>query len=61
MESSSFALDVHAHAIVVPVRILALAPVAAQGVPGGKCLFYADLKHSLCLLIGRPASTRSSR
>ena len=41
------ALDVHAHAIVVAVRILALALVAAQGVSGRKCLFHADLKHSL--------------
>ena len=45
MESSCRSLHRHAHAIVVAVRILALAPVTAQGVSCGKCLFYADLKH----------------
>src|SRR5258708_12811103 len=35
----------HADAIIVAVHILALAPVAAQGMSCGKRLFYADLKH----------------
>src|ERR1700688_210396 len=29
----------------MPVHVFALAPVSAQGVTGGKCLFYADFKH----------------
>src|SRR5580704_3290500 len=33
------------NAVIVAVDVLALALVAAKGVPGGKCLFYADLKH----------------
>src|SRR5690242_14752514 len=41
-----FAFHVYAHAIVVSVRVLALAFVTAQRVPSGKCLFYADFKHS---------------
>src|SRR6202008_1807237 len=35
----------HAHAIIVAVHALALAAVAAQGVPCRKRLFHADLKH----------------
>src|SRR5580692_300884 len=31
--------------VIVAVDVLALALVAAKGVPGGKCFFYADLKH----------------
>jgi hypothetical protein len=29
----------------VAVRVFALAAIAAQGVPGGKGIFYADFKH----------------
>src|SRR5882762_2686689 len=35
----------HAHAIIVAVHVLALAPVSAQGMPCRKGLFYANLKH----------------
>ena len=35
----------HAHPVIVTMRILALAFVAAQGMPGGKRLFHAHLKH----------------
>src|SRR5580700_8745001 len=31
--------------VIVTMDVFALALVAAKGVPGGKCLFYADLKH----------------
>src|SRR2546422_11024117 len=41
------------HAIIVPMRILTLALVAPQGMPGGKRLFHADLEH------GSPESHRS--
>ena len=47
-----FALKFNTHAIVMAVRVLALALVSAQGVSGRKCLFHADLKHFW--LIGRP-------
>lgn len=47
-----FAFEFYPYAIVMAVRILAFAPVSAQGVSGGEFLFYADLKHFW--LIGRP-------
>ena len=47
-----FAFNFNTHAIVMTVRILALALVSAQGVSGRKCLFHADLKHFLAV---RPA------
>lgn len=47
-----FAFNFNTHAIVMTVRIFALALVSAQGVSGRKCLFHADLKHFW--LFGRP-------
>ena len=35
----------HTHPIVMSMRVFALALVAAQGMPGGKRFFYANLKH----------------
>ena len=52
------ALNIHTHAVVVAVRILALAFISAQGVPGRKCLFYADFKH--CVLADPPAQREYS-
>ena len=40
-----FAFNFNAHAIVMTVRILALALVSAQGVPGRKSLVNGNLKH----------------
>jgi hypothetical protein len=50
------ALNIHTHAVIVAVRILALAFIPAQGVPGRKCLFYTDFKHLRFWLIGRPGA-----
>jgi hypothetical protein len=47
-----FAFNFNTHAIVMTVRILALALVSAQGVSRRKCLFHTDLKHFLAV---RPA------
>ncbi len=35
----------HAHAVIMPVRVLAFAFVSAQRMARGKSLFNADLKH----------------
>jgi hypothetical protein len=39
--------DLHAHAIIVAVRILTFAFVPTQRVPGGKRFFDADFKHRI--------------
>ncbi len=41
------ALQHHANLVVVPVHVLALAPVIAQRVSGGKSLFDSNFKHTL--------------
>ena len=51
------AFKFNTHAIVMTVRILTLALVPAQGVSGGKRLFYADLKHNRWL--GRFAGAKA--
>jgi len=33
----------------VAVRVLALAAVSAQGVPGGECIFHGDFEHAFPL------------
>src|ERR1700674_4516062 len=38
----------------MPMHVLAFAVIAAKRVPGGKCLFDANLKHSLLFLEIRP-------
>ena len=45
MESSCRAFERHAHFVIVPVRIFALALIAAQGVPCGEGFVHADFKH----------------
>src|SRR4029077_19228102 len=39
------AFQQHSHAIVVPVRLLALSAIVSQVVTGGEGVFYGDLKH----------------
>jgi hypothetical protein len=38
-------MERHAHLVVVPVRILALATVVAKVVPGGKSALHGNFKH----------------
>ena len=47
-------LQRHLYAVIMPVRILAFALVAAQGVPRRKCIFDADLKHAGLLFLFFP-------
>src|SRR3972149_2071045 len=51
----------HAHLVVVPVDVLALPFVAAQGVAGGEAFFDGNLKHlkSLPETAAFPSSRRS--
>jgi len=46
------AFDGHPNAVIMSVHVFTLTAIAAERVPGRKCLFHADLKH---FLADRPA------
>ena len=49
-----FAFNFNTYAIVMTVRILALALVSAKSVPRGKFFFHADMKHVVCWTFSEP-------